>query len=178
MSKPDGGPATCKWCAEPSFRKQGRIWLCVKHYRFQVMRTTAQRRGVSVPSYETMDDILPEDMACPGCARTMVWTQAEDRSRVLSLQHDRSGRILFLCRSCNTRHAHHDGDSFYDVPGGHKRCPGCNKALPYSDFTKDSRKFLGLKTYCRECSNERHREWARKNRERLSREQRERRAAR
>lgn len=174
----DGGPAFCAWCPRVAFRKQGRQWLCVIHYRFQSMRTTAKRKGKSVPEYADLFNLIPPDMACPACRRAMVWTQAEGAARVVTLQHNRDGSHALICLSCNTRHAALPGDSFYDLPDGHRRCPGCEQTLPVASFATDRARSSGLKTYCRECANERHNKWADANRDRLNAEQRKRRAAR
>ena len=157
----------CKWCAGTALRKQGHIWLCKKHYRFQQMRVRAKRFNSFVPTYQQLQEMLPADMKCVGCARRMVWLSSEDASRVLSLQHDRSGGVRFLCRACNTRHAARVGDSFYKLSIGEKFCPGCNAALPLSAFSTDnSGRWKNRNTYCRECRTARHAAWVSENRSR------------
>lgn len=167
----DGGPAfTCKWCDAPAVRKQGRIWLCPKHYRFQQMRVRARRYGKAVPKYSALNGMvaaLGQEFQCPACRRSMNWLGADGQSTVATLQHDRDGTMRLLCRACNTRHGAYPNDEFYALPDGHKRCPRCKRILPLTDFWVDrGARWQNKKTYCKECSNAYHREWARKQRER------------
>ena len=155
----DGGPA-CAWCSEPKHIKQGRIWLCKIHYRFQSMRVRAKRDDKAVPSYEMLYSMASSSMICPGCNRTMNWLAKEGRSTVVTLQHDRNGTMRFLCLSCNTRHAFMPGDSFYHAPKDKKFCPDCREWLDFDSFATDkSGRWMDRKTYCRRCSNVRHKNW-------------------
>lgn len=166
----------CMWCDQPAARRQGRIWLCAKHYRFQQMRTRAKRDGKVVPSYSELEAM---STVCLGCAGQTHWLVSDGpRPRQATLQHDRSGRMLLLCLACNTRHTAHPGDEFYDVPSDHKRCGACKTVKPFSSFVTDRSRPIGLKSSCRECSCEHHREWVGRNREHVNTKQRERRARR
>jgi len=143
----------CRWCASPAYMKQGRLWLCQKHYRFQQMRANAKRNGKSVPEYETLQSLVDGnvDLICPGCRKPMYWTAEHGLTSVLSLQHDRDGGVRFLCRSCNTRHAGMPGDTFYLLPDAHKLCHACSQVLPLEKFYKDVSRFANARSYCKKC---------------------------
>lgn len=176
MAQKDGGPARCKWCDGKAARKQGRIWLCAKHYRFQQMRVRAKRDGKSVPSYQELEGMA---MRCPGCGVPMHWLISDgQRSGQATLQHDRSGLMRLLCLGCNVRHAAHPGDEFYHVPHEHKRCGACGDVKPFAAFVTDRSRPIGLKSSCRECSRVQHLEWVSRNREHVNAKQREGRARR
>ncbi|MGR3218716.1 MAG: hypothetical protein ACUZ8H_02715 [Candidatus Anammoxibacter sp.] len=166
MTKDTGGQA-CQWCNEGAVRKQGRIWLCPKHYRFQQMRVNAKRYWKEVPLYWELENMLSwtEGMVCQPCKRPMNWLSEEGQSTVVTLQHDRSGTMRLICRACNSCHHHYEGDTFYDKPEGTKLCKSCNRILPELDFCKDNSKASKLKSYCRECTKEKHYEWRRKRSE-------------
>jgi hypothetical protein len=158
----DGGPAfPCHWCLGEPYIKQGHIWLCKIHYRFQSMRTRAKRDKKSVPSYDMLFSMASSAcMHCPGCNRSMNWLAKEGRSTVVTLQHDRDGKMRFLCLSCNTRHASMPGDSFYSFPKDKKLCPDCQQQLPLEAFATDrTSRWMNKKTYCRRCSNARWKKW-------------------
>lgn len=170
MAMTDGGPAfpMCQWCSSERFRKQGRIWLCKKHYRFQQMRVRAKSDGKAVPSYvdlQSMLDALPAYMECPHCRRKMNWLSKEGTQTVITLQHYRDGQMGLICLSCNTRHAAMPDDSFVDLPSGHKLCPSCGKVKPHSDFYKDNSRYMSVKTYCKECAYGKFRNWVANNRD-------------
>lgn len=154
--------AACAHCAAVAVMLQGHQLLCVKHYRFGQMRATAKRRGLLVPSLNDLEQALQSlsAMQCPYCAVTMNWRGADGQASVVTLQHYRSGAIGFLCRSCNTRHAFFEGDDFMTIPQDHKRCPDCRLILPLTEFCIDrSGRFMDRKTYCRQCSANRHKAW-------------------
>lgn len=181
MSVTDGGPPIfCKWCPRESVRRQGRIWLCAKHYRFQQMRVSARRDAKDVPSYADLEAITDLSwMVCAGCGQKMHWL-VSDGSRTLqaTLQHDRAGTYRLLCLGCNTRHAAHPGDEFYQVGIGFKRCPSCASVKPFSAFAVDRSRPIGRKSSCRECSRGQHRRWVQQNRAYVNAKQREGRARR
>lgn len=157
----------CAWCDSPGHIVQGRIVICLKHYRFMCMRTRAQRSNKTVPSYAELDILLQRcQMFCPACKEEMVWESKDNQQRVITLQHDRDGNLRLLCRSCNTRHSSCEGDTFYDIPKDHKICPMCKDLLPFDKFDNDfsGERFANKKTYCKECSKKRLYEWRRKNR--------------
>ena len=49
---------------------------------------------------------------CPECGTAMNWFTADGASTVATIQHYRDGTIAIVCKSCNTRHAFMDGDSY------------------------------------------------------------------
>lgn len=161
---------TCKWCPEKAHAKQGRIFLCVKHYRFQTMRSKAAADGKSVPGYCELENLLCalDKMRCPACRRKMNWLSADGQDTVLSLQHDREGGHRLLCRSCNTRHAGMPNDLFYSLKDGERWCPCCERILPESEFCKDNHRSKRIKTYCRGCSLAKHAEWVANNRKKYN----------
>lgn len=154
----DGGMVfACAWCGGESIVKQGRLWLCRRHYRFQQMRVGAKRHGKTVPTYLELENLFSwlKDMKCSHCERAMNWLGREGQATVISLQHDReTGKFRFLCRSCNTRHVFHPGDSFYSFPKDKRRCFMCKEIKPKSHFYIDrSRGPDGLKSSCKVCSD-------------------------
>lgn len=157
IDKDDGGPA-CAWCDKPSHIKQGRIFLCAAHYRMSSMRARAKRDGKYVPSLGVLET-LAENMKCDGCGEEMHWLRSDGARLQATLQHDRDGLVRLLCLSCNTRHAQHPGDTFYNVPDGHKLCQGCKEVLPHASFWKDRSRPIGLKSYCKSCAADRYRKW-------------------
>ncbi len=158
----------CKWCNDEAARKQGRIWLCKKHYRFQQMRCTAKRLGKSVPEYEWLEKEWSNIKGhCPICKREVNWLSREGTDTVITLQHDRSGRIRLLCLSCNVRHASFSDDSFYTTDPSKKICTLCRRELPKADFAND--RGAGItkkKSWCRNCASQKQKEWRNKNRSR------------
>lgn len=180
MAKNDGGPALCTklWgaraCGLPAARRQGHQNLCQKHYRWGQMKAHAKRRGKHVPSdpmlfFLTAEATSPTGgMRCPACFREMNWLGGDGQDTVVTLQHDRGGRMRFLCRSCNTRHAAYPNDDFYAIPDGYRLCPGCGCLKALANFVKDKTRWKQKKTYCRECSRKRHAAWVAKNREKYN----------
>lgn len=156
----DGRPASCAWCDGPAHIRQGRILLCAKHYRLSSMRSRAKRDGKLAPSRSEIEALVPDPLVCVGCDRPMTWLRESDASRQVTLQHDRNGQLRILCLACNTRHAQHPGDSFYDIPKHHKLCPDCSRVLPLSAFARDRSRPIGRRSYCRECSSHRFKQWS------------------
>lgn len=171
----DGG---CAWCERDAHIRQGRIMLCAMHYRISSMRSRAKRDGKITPSREQIEFMVPSPFVCVSCERAMNWLRRDGASTQATLQHDRSGRVRIICLACNTRHAQHPGDSYYDLPEGHKRCAKCDRILPHSAFSTDRSRPLGLKASCRECSHKSHTTWRIKNRDHYNAKQREGRARR
>lgn len=179
MTNPDGGAAfPCAWCDQPSHIKQGRIWLCRKHYRFSSMRSRAKRDGKQVPSRSELEGMVPTPFVCVGCSLPMTWGRENGASSQATLQHDRSGVLRIICLACNTRHAAHPDDTYYDIPSGYKRCAKCERVLPQERFSQDRSRPIGLKSSCRECSGSAHAKWRTENRDHYNAKQREGRARR
>jgi len=127
------------------------------------MRVDAKQKGKSVPSYEQLEKFLADlhNFECPHCHREMCWQRKDGPNRVLTLQHDRSGQIRFLCFACNTAHQFDNGDEFYNRTDGTKTCRDCGHKLPLSGFFKDRRVKTGVKPYCKQCANVRTYAWRR-----------------
>lgn len=161
MTMNDGGPAFCSRCEEPATIKQGNQKLCDRHYRFGQMRANAKRHGKAVPEYALLETIAVEPLSCGDCKESMVWRSRDSKSRVASLQHYRDGTFGLVCRSCNTRHAYMEGDSFRDMPKDHKLCPCCQSIRPFSEFSRDNGRTgpMKLKSWCKPCSSTSHKEW-------------------
>ncbi len=171
----DGGPAfPCARCHDDSVIKQGRQWLCAKHYRFGQMRALAKRRGKTVPSHEQLHSMRGVDLVCPDCGVGMNWRSKDGHETVASLQHYRDGSMAIVCRSCNTRHAFMPNDDYRDMPADHKLCPTCKGIKPRSEFTTDNSRsgVLKRKSYCRSCSDKAVNQWKEKNRDRYNEYQR------
>lgn len=170
----------CSRCDEEAVIKQGHQWLCVKHYRFGQMRANAKRYGKKVPAHADMEIMKGVDLVCPDCQVQMNWRSRDGHCTVASLQHYRDGSMAIVCRSCNTRHAYMEGDSYIDMPKDHKRCPSCGEVKPYGMFYTDNGRSGALrkKSTCAPCSDAIVNEWKEKNREQYNENQRKYRARR
>ena len=156
--------AKCAQCSNDAHIIQGSGGLCVIHYRIANMRTVARRAGKTVPTRQEIEALVPADMVCPFCDRAMNWLRKDGISTQATLQHDRSGGHRVICMGCNARHAVHPGDSFYEIPGGHKLCPACNQVLPKERFNRASTRPVGVSTYCRPCYGLVRKKWPRSDR--------------
>jgi len=157
--------------------------------RIRQMRKNAAKFGKVVPSKEDMlvlfSECIQSGFKCPACSRVMNWFFKDGRSTVVTLQHDRDGTIRLLCKGCNSAHARHQGDSFYDIPKGHKLCRICKAIKLLTDFYKDAHKSTGIASGCKKCLNKKScersksdkakataRAWQKANREYLTERQR------
>lgn len=175
-------PDACKRCDRPPVRRRGRLlWLCEKHARFMQMRTTAKSDKKAVPSIDELEQMLEaiggrDKPVCPTCSRDMVWiAERGAMSCLLTLQHDRSGLMRFLCHRCNTKHAMDLEDDFYGLPAGHKRCNTCRLVKPVELFWKSPRATTGRRAKCRPCELVSLRRYQAFNRERINAQRRARR---
>ena len=169
----------CAWCNEPGFRTKGKQTLCAKHVRFQQMRSQARSDGKSIPCYLELEGLFAAilDMKCPICARVMNWSMRDGSATVISLQHDRDNEaVRLICLGCNVKHSAHPGDSFYKMPGGHKRCPQCETIKPLSEYRVDRSKRSGVKVQCKSCCSILEQRWRENNRAHYNKYQRDRRA--
>jgi hypothetical protein len=137
-------------------RKNPKEWarLNPKRARFYQMRATARQFSKIAPSFDWLESAVPRGMICPVCDRRMVWRGKG--SRVITLQHDRSGEMRLMCKQCNTRHAKMPGDSFYSLPKDHKYCPECKTAKTLDSFWRDITRWRGVFTYCIPCGKKRN----------------------
>lgn len=160
MGQEHNPAAFCAWCDRPSHIRQGRIWLCAVHYRIANMRSRAKRDGKLVPTRQEIEALVPSPFVCGCCERPMTWLRQASATNQATLQHDRDGGLRIICLGCNTRHAVHPGDTFYDIPKGHKRCGGCEQVLPLSSFAIDRSRPIGRKGHCRACSSVAFKNWS------------------
>lgn len=149
----------CAWCAEPPHIRQGNTLLCQMHYRISSMRSRAKRDNKVAPTRAEIEALVPSPFVCAPCGREMTWLRTGGASAQATLQHDRSGSLRILCLGCNTRHAAHAGDSFYDIPADMKFCADCSQTKPRAEFCADRSRPIGLKAYCRPCSSSRNKKW-------------------
>jgi len=167
MSRGNEPAPQCKWCDAPAARKCGRIRLCRRHARLSQMSATARYRGNLAPSRAELEAMVPSDMRCSSCERTMNWFASDGADTVIVLQHDRAGTVRMICQSCNARHGQMPGDSFYHLPKGKRQCPDCKEIKDLTDFWKDrsGERFGDAFTYCKDCHNRHRREYRALHRE-------------
>jgi len=128
------------------------------------MQKTAKGDKKYVPSFFELEKLVPDNMICQDCGIEMHWIDDDNRPSGAVLQHYRDGTLGIVCCSCNTKHGIMVGDSYRDVPAGHKLCPGCKTIKPHSAYSKrrDSGKEYPV-TLCKPCAHEKHKEWRSKN---------------
>ena len=170
----------CKWCNSKAYKKQGRIWLCVKHYRFSTMRGRAKTCNKEVPTYDYLENRLRiSKMKCEYCHIKMNWLAKNGQKKVMTLQHDRSGLMRFLCRSCNAKHGSMPENIFYTMNHNtHRYCQDCRKAMLKEIFFKDNFNPTKRKSYCKKCSTKRVLNWRNNNKKYYNEKQKEYRAKR
>lgn len=182
----------CSKCNEPATMFRFETNSCAIHYRIKQMRSSAKRHGKLVPSEQWLEDmvskLVADSMACPICRRTMNWLLCQGHSTAVTLQHDRNGEMRLMCFGCNSKHKHHPGDSYYELPPDKKHCSVCNEVKDVSEFyTHRDKPASGCKACNRakslagyhanpEKRKERHRAWTTANRQKASAYERERRA--
>lgn len=96
-------------CASPAVSRR----LCAKHLRFHRMRMSAQTAGKKRPTFATLERLVPPGLVCPACGRRMNWLKRDGAASMVTLQHDRSGRLRLICFTCNVQHWRFPGDTFY-----------------------------------------------------------------
>jgi hypothetical protein len=139
MPRAKENPPLCGWgeslgsrCASPAIRL-GKRKLCEKHFRMARMQEGARKAGKRVPTAGELEEMRKGGDTCILCGGVMQWGRGGDRSRLVTLQHDQSGEMRFLCFSCNVRHRT-AGDSIYELPLNHRKCASCKNALPIEHF--------------------------------------------
>lgn len=154
----------CYVCGEEAIKRLGRSNLCAEHRRFVQMQKTAKYDKKYVPSIYEIQSLVPKDMKCGDCGVEMNWIDNSKRSRGAVLQHYRDGALGITCMSCNTKHGMMPGDSYRDLPKGHKLCGGCKTIKPLDMFGKRSAKEGDYpKTKCKACELEAQKTWRLKN---------------
>ena len=147
------------------------LWMgkSPKEYRLKQMRTHSKYYGKSSPSRDDLLLLIPKDMKCPSCEVKMIWTAPKKVGlrRVISLQHDRSGKIRLICFSCNSRHSHLKCSEsvFYSMGRDKKYCNGCQRVKSINDFWADNSNSSTVKRKgrCKICAYKSHRRWILRN---------------
>ena len=157
----------CYVCGDEAIQRHGRANLCAKHRRFVQMQKAAKHDGKYIPSLFEIEKITPSDMICQDCGVLMNWIDESNRAATAVLQHYCDGTLGVTCFSCNTKHGHMAGDSYRDLPHGHKLCGACKTIKPLSEFAqrKDGKKPYPM-TKCKVCNLEANKKWRTQNPER------------
>lgn len=153
---PQRANTKCSQCSEPATKSRNQTYYCTIHYRIKQMRDDAKIDNKSVPSWEELlvlaSRLVKEGMTCQVCGRQMNWLRGEGIKTVVTLQHDRSGDYRLICLSCNSRHQHCSGDSFYSIPEGQKSCTACKIVKPLAEFYRHKSNPCGVRSECKACS--------------------------
>ena len=151
----------CGSVAEKNYKQKN---VCSKHGRFLQMQHTAKADKKYVPSLYELEKLVPSDMVCQDCGSTMHWIDNQNRSLGAVLQHYRNGTLGIVCHGCNVKHGMLPGDSYRDVPVGHKLCRACKTIKPLDMFSKrrDSKKEYP-KSNCKACDLLAHQRWRANN---------------
>ena len=154
----------CYVCGIDAIKRLGRSNLCAQHRRFAQMQKTSKSDGKYVPSFFELQNLVPGNMKCQDCGDQMHWIDDENRSKGAVLQHYRNGTLGIVCLSCNTKHGLMPGDSYRDVPQGHKLCRCCKTIKPLSMFSlrKDGNVHYPV-SKCKPCSLAAQKNWRLKN---------------
>jgi hypothetical protein len=154
----------CYICGEDAIKRNGRSNMCAKHGRFMQMQHTAKSDKKYVPSLYEIEKLVPVDMKCQDCSVEMHWIDNDNRSHGAILQHYRDGTLGITCLSCNTKHGLMPGDSYKEVPNGHKLCRSCKTIKPLNMFNirRDSKVIYPM-SKCKECSHKAVILWRLKN---------------
>lgn len=154
----------CYICGTDATKEHHKKRTCNKHARFLQMQHAAKIDKKYVPSIYELERLSPKDMICQDCGKTMHWIDNENRSDGAVLQHYRNGTLGIVCLSCNTKHGMMPGDSYRDIPKGHKLCRSCKTIKPLDMFykRKDGEKEYPM-TKCKACNIEAHRKWRESN---------------
>jgi hypothetical protein len=145
----------CVRCGEPAMKVRNKTAFCIPHYRMKQMIDDAKIDNKAAPTWEALsqlfDALIASGFRCPICDRPLNWLKKDGISTIVTLQHDRSGELRLLCLGCNVRHQFHPGDSFYDLPAGHKRCPMCKTVKPFAEFYPHKNQPNNRSSQCRPC---------------------------
>ncbi len=157
----------CYICGDNAISLHGRKNVCEKHKRFLQMQHTAKNDKKYVPSLYEIENLVPKNMLCQDCGDLMHWIDNSNRSKGAVLQHYRDGSLGVICNSCNVKHGLMPGDSYRDVPVGHKLCRSCKTIKPLEMFGKRSANPDDYpKSSCKECCTQKNKAWRESNIER------------
>ena len=160
MKSLKGDNMKCYICGNLAIKRGNRSNLCEKHYRFIQMQKTAKTDKKYVPNIFELEKLVPKDMKCQDCGSYMHWIDDANRRLGAVLQHYRNGTLGITCLSCNTKHGLMVGDSYKDVPVGHKLCRSCKTIKPLDLFYKrKDYKVPYPMTKCKSCNHEAHKQW-------------------
>lgn len=117
----------CRLCEDIIVNNVDYANLCEKHYRFMKMRQSAKCKNKYAPSYTELENLFEKQgLKCGLCNKTLNWSSKDSPKDRITLQHDKSGDIKFLCLSCNSRHAKAGlGDRIYELGIDVKPCNNC-----------------------------------------------------
>lgn len=154
----------CYVCGNEAIQRHGRSNMCEVHVRFKQMQKTATQDKKYVPSMYELEKLVPSDMCCQDCGQIMHWIDDNNRPAGAVLQHYRDGSLGIVCASCNAKHGQMLGDSYRDLPAGHKYCSSCKTIKPRLMFhvRRDAKKEYPM-SKCKQCCLEAHRQWRVKN---------------
>jgi hypothetical protein len=154
----------CYVCGDEAIKRNGRANLCAQHRRFIQMQKAAKSDGKYVPSLLELERLVPKDMKCQDCGTQMHWIDDDNRAKGAVLQHYRNGTLGLVCMSCNTKHGLMPGDSYRDIPEGHKLCRCCKTIKPLSMFSlrKEGKVHYPV-SKCKPCSLAAQKEWRARN---------------
>lgn len=142
----------CCVCSSTVTKTRRRQELCDRHYRLRQMRYKATADGVYSPSMIELEQLVDRcGMVCPACGVNMCWMGDGEKKRQVTLQHNRDGTIQLLCLSCNSRHQHFDGDSYYVWDHTKKKCKQCGAVQDKCQFWRNKSNPDGLQSYCKMC---------------------------
>lgn len=157
----------CYVCGDEAIKRHGRSNLCAQHRRFLQMQRTAKQDKKYVPSIYELQKLVPVDMKCGDCGIEMNWIDGNNRPSNAVLQHYRDETLGITCMSCNTKHGLMPGDSYRDIPNGHKLCTNCKTIKSLDLFGKRSAKEGDYpKTKCKKCELDAQKAWRQNNPER------------
>lgn len=154
----------CYVCGDVTVKRHGRSNMCAKHVRFSQMQKTARQDEKYVPPIYELESLVPADMVCPDCGVLMHWIDDDNRAAGAILQHYRDNTLGIVCASCNTKHGLMPGDSYRELPEGHKYCPTCKTIKPLDMFyvRRDGVKEYPM-TKCKPCNRAAHKKWREAN---------------
>jgi hypothetical protein len=141
----------CNKCGVKVLKRNRYGWVCDKHGRFIQMRFSSRYRNKKVPTFEELEE-LSKSLNCPKCQKEMVWRSPKGLNPdLVTIQHDRSGKVKLLCHGCNSKHSHLSDKVFYHLKLTEKYCNRCEKVKLKSEFWPARNTTDKCQTYCIPC---------------------------